>query len=156
MIDNSLIKDAARSRFLQGKGSGAWLDAIPTSRKLAISPGLFHLAALMKLGLRLPLPQSVIECDCGKTLDTYGYHLITCKTGGGPVWLHNSMVSAWSERLKRVPLPRTIEPRDCYSSSQSRPDIAVHKATDFNVELDISLAHAWSSEIILNAATMGG
>ena len=92
----------------------------------------------MRLGLRLPLPQSIIECDCGKTLDTDGYHLITCKTGGGPVWSHNSMISAWSECLKRVSLPHTIEPRDCYSSSQSRPDIAVHNATDFNVELDVS------------------
>ncbi|XP_062509246.1 uncharacterized protein LOC134185471 [Corticium candelabrum] len=70
MIDNSSIKDATRLRFLQGKGSGAWLDAIPTSRKLAISSGLLHLATFMtlslRLGLRLPLPQSVIECDCGK------------------------------------------------------------------------------------------
>ena len=74
MIDNSLIKDAACLRSLQGKGSGAWLDAIATSRKVAICPGLFHLAALMRSGLRLPLPQFIIECDCGKTLDTNGYH----------------------------------------------------------------------------------
>ena len=114
------------------------------------------MAASMRLGLRLPLPQSIIECDCGKTPDTDGYHLITCKTGEGPGWSHNSMVSAWSECLKRVSLPHTIEPRDCYSSSQSRPDIAVHNATNFNVELDVSLAHPWSSEVISHAATTDG
>ena len=66
------------------------------------------------------------------------------------------MVSAWSKHLKRVSLPHTIEARDCYSSSQSRPDIDVHNATDFNVELDISLAHPWRSEVISHAATMDG
>ncbi|XP_062523315.1 uncharacterized protein LOC134197978 [Corticium candelabrum] len=94
--------------------------------------------------------------DCGTALDPEGYHLITCKTGGGPVWSHNSIVSAWSECLKRVSLPHTVEPRDCYSSSQSRPDIAVYNATDFNVELDISLAHPWSTDIISVAATTDG
>ena len=46
-----------------------------------------------------------------------------------------------------------FKPRDCYSSSQSRSDIAVHNATDFNAELDISLAHPWSLEAISLAAT---
>ena len=156
MIERSATKDAARLRSLQGRGSGAWLDVIPSSRKLAISPGLFRLAALLRLGMRLPLPLSATLCDCGTALDPEGYHLITCKTGGGPVWSHNSIVSAWSECLKRVSLPHTVEPRDCYSSSQSRPDIAVYNATDFNVELDISLAHPWSTDIISVAATTDG
>ena len=60
----------------------AWLDTIPTSRKLAISPGLFHLAVLMRLGLRLPLPQSIIKCDCGKTLDTDGYTSLLARQEG--------------------------------------------------------------------------
>ena len=66
------------------------------------------------------------------------------------------MVSAWSECLKRVSLPHTIEPRVCHSSSQSRPDIAVRNATDFNVEFDVSLAHPWSSGVISHAATADG
>ena len=66
------------------------------------------------------------------------------------------MVSDWSKCLKCMSFPDTIEPRDCYSSSQSRPDIAVHNATDFNVELDVSLAHPWSSEVISHATTTDG
>ena len=99
--------------------------------------------AFLRLGLPLPLPQPATSCECGKPLDKKGYHLITCKIGGGPVWSHNSMVSAWSECLNQVVLTRAIEPRDCYSSSQARPDITIYNATatDFNVELDISLAH---------------
>ena len=124
MIEHSSTKDAARLRSLQGRGSGAWLDAIPTSRKLTISPGLFCLAAFIRLGLPLPLSHPVKNFECGKPLDQEGYHLITCKFGGGdpvwspslvtqsghpvwspslvtqsghPVWSHNSMVTAWSE-----------------------------------------------------------
>ena len=37
MIDIS-EKDAARLKSLQGKGSGAWLERIRSSQKLAISP----------------------------------------------------------------------------------------------------------------------
>ena len=69
MIDNSSMKDAARLRSLQGKGSGAWLECIPSSQELALSPGLFHLAAFVRLDLLIPLPSSVEICKCRKPLD---------------------------------------------------------------------------------------
>ena len=82
MIEHSSTEDTACLRSLQGRGSGAWLDAVPTSRKLAISPGLFCLAAFIRLGLPLPLSHLIKNCECGKPLDQEGYHLITCKFGG--------------------------------------------------------------------------
>ena len=156
MLHHSSTKDAARLRSLQGKGAGAWLDTIPSSRKLTLPSGLFCLAAFLKLGLPLPLSQSVTSCECGKPLDKEGYHIITCKIGGGTVWLHNSMVTAWSECLNQAALTHAIEPRYCYSSSQARPDIAIYNATDFNVELDISLAHPWCPDVLPAAALNQG
>ena len=50
----------------------------------------------------------------------------------------------------------TIEPRDTYCNSQSRPDIAIQNVVDFNVELDISIAHPWSSDILPSAAQASG
>ena len=153
MIDNSSIKDAARLRFLQGKGLEAWLDAIPTSRKLCNFSWIIPLGSINEVG---------------STASIYNWMWLWKDTGHrwmpshylqdrrGPVWSHNSVVSAWSECLKCVSLCHTIELRDCYSGSQSRPDIDVHNATDFNVKLDISLAHPWSSELILHAATTDG
>ena len=32
-------------------------------------------------------------------VDENGYYLITCKTGGGPVWTCDSVVSVWSDCL---------------------------------------------------------
>ena len=66
------------------------------------------------------------------------------------------MVTAWSECLNHVSLSHTIEPRNLYSSSQARPDIAIHGASDFNVELDISLAHPWCPDIISAAGLNNG
>ena len=98
MLECSLSNDAARLRSLQGKGEGAWLNSIPSSKKLALSPGNFILAASLRLGLAMPLPRwADSNCECGKKLDPDGYHLLTCKVGCGPVWFHNCMVSAWSQ-----------------------------------------------------------
>ena len=50
-------------------------------------------------------------CDCGGDLDEHGYHLLTCKYGGGPVWAHNSALNGWSECLSDLHLPHQAEPR---------------------------------------------
>ena len=47
------------------------------------------------------------------------------------------------------------EPKDRYATSDSRPDIVVFDTgIGSNVELDIALAHPWSSDIFPMSATM--
>ena len=70
----------------------ARLSAILSLSHVALSLHDFHLATMMRLGCVIPASSNC--CDCGKELDIQGYHLITCKTGGGPVHTHNSIVSA--------------------------------------------------------------
>ena len=43
-------RDAARFRSVCGRGSGSWLEAVPSSEKLALNPSEFRLAALMRIG----------------------------------------------------------------------------------------------------------
>ena len=62
-----------------------------------------------------------------------GYHLIICKTGGGPVWTHDSVVSTWSDCLRSIDIHHKKEPRQRYRDSDDRPDIA--------------MAHPWSSDV---------
>ena len=82
--------------------------------------------------------------------DSSSYHQITCKTGGGPVWTHNSITSVWSECLASLQIHHRKEPTGRYSTSESRPDISVFDTgAGSNVELDIALAHPWSSDIFL-------
>ena len=63
------------------------------------SPNHFRLGCCVRLGLPVPVPHWIRSCNCGDSLDDSGYHLITCKTGGGPVWTHDSVVSTWSDCL---------------------------------------------------------
>ena len=155
MLECSLSSDAARLRSLQGKGAGAWLNSIPSSKTL--SPGNFILAASLRLGLAVPLPHWAYNCECGKKLDPEGYHFLTCKVGGGPVWSHNYMVSAWSDCRSQLYLPHNIVPKDRYTTSQGRPDIYVADSfSGLSVELDIALSHPLCKDVLSRAAWLDG
>ena len=162
LIDGSSKKDAARLLSLQGKGAGVWLITVPSSKKFALSPKNYISAASMRLGIPVSFPEWINKCDCGQTLDIEGsdadgFHLLTCKNGGGPVWTHDSMMSVWSECLSSVYLLHKCEPRNRSTHSNNRPDILVYDSdTGSNLELDVALAHPWASDILPRAATTGG
>ena len=111
----------------------------------------------MRLGLPLPFAAWMEKCSCGKQLDREGYHLITCKTGGGPVWTHNTIVGAWSECLRHLHIVHKKEPKHRYLESEDRPDIvAVDPETGGDKELDVSMAHPWALDVVSNAAAVDG
>ena len=146
--DAPTARDAARHRSTKGKGAGAWLNAIPTSEVLALNSYEYRLASLLRLGLPIPLSDWMTTCNCGASLDSSGYHLLTCKTGGGPVWSHESLASVWSDCLRELHIHHRREPRHRYANSNDRPDIvAFDSDSGCNVDLDIALAHPWSSDI---------
>ena len=150
-------RDAARLRSIQGKGAGAWLNAMPTSNKLALVSRDFRLAACLRLGLAMPFDGCIRQCDCGSFLDSCGYHLLTCKWGGGPVWTHECIANVWSDCLRSLQMHHHREPRHRYITSDNRPDITVFDVgSGSNTDLDISLAHPWSSEVISASASTEG
>ena len=155
MIETDSNRDAARLRSIRGKGAGAWLDSISSSEKFALSSGNFVLADSLRLGLPLSLPPWATKRECGKSLDVEGYHLLTCKMGGGPVWSHNSVVLCWSKCLSSLQCQHQIKPKDRYTTSNNRADIVMFDSTcGGNVELDVALTHPWSQDILRSAATM--
>ena len=150
-------RSAARFRSLQGLGAGVWLDSIPSSAKLALKPSDFRLATRMRLGLEMPLGSVVPICECGKDIDKDGYHLLTCKTGGGPIWTHETLTSVWSDCLQHLKMSHQREPRNLYVNSDDRPDIVVFDAQQgCDIELDISVAHPWALHVISRAAQEDG
>ena len=97
------------------------------------------------------------KCDCGKQLDPDGYHLITCKSGGGSVWTHNSIVGLWSECLSHLHIVHKKEPKHHHSDSDDRSDIfAVDLETSNDIELDVSMAHPWALDVVNKAAVEDG
>ena len=135
----STSRDRFRFRSLQGQGAGAWLSAVPSISALALSSKEFNLATLIRLGCKIP--QSTGRCDCGRDFDQEGYHLVTCKTGGGPIRTHNAIVHVWSDCLTELNFHHSKEPTHQYLNNDNRPDIAsINPQTGHDTELDISLA----------------
>ena len=132
------------------------------SEKFALSPSKVTLATLMRLGLPIHYPECINKCDCRRPSeihgeDVNGFHLITCKTGCGQVWTHDSMMSVWSECLSSLHLPHKCELRYRYMNSNNRPDILVADSeTDSNIELDVALARLWAADISSHASTTAG
>ena len=107
--------------------------------------------------MALPFTDWVKVCDCGRDLDQRRYHLLTCKYGGGPVWAHNSILDVWSECLSDVHIPHQKEPRHQYTNSDNRPDITLFDSeTGQNLDVDVSLAHPWSQDILKRARREDG
>ena len=129
------------------------MDAFPTSTKFALSSGDYRLATRVKLGCSMPLSSHLKQCECGRRL----FHLLTCKTGGGPVWSHNAITGVWADCLRTLSIPHHVELRDRYANSNDRPDISVFDACiETSYDLDISLAHPWNQDIIERAAEQDG
>ena len=69
-----------RLACLQGPLSSGWLTAVPVGANEIISR---HFTALLKCRLGIPLVEEGAVCEqCGKELDLYGIHMITCIRGG--------------------------------------------------------------------------
>ena len=58
----------------------------PELTKVCTKTKRISVGDLLRLGLQVDSSKWITRCDCGKDLDSEGYNLMTCKTGGGPVW----------------------------------------------------------------------
>ena len=97
----------------------------------------------------MPFGNWLSTCDCGQQIDGDGFHLLTCKWGGGPVWEHDTIVPCWSDCHQELGIHHRKEPRDRYMNSNNRPDIVVYNTEQgTTTDLDVSLAHPWCSEIV--------
>ena len=132
-------RDAARLLSAQDRGSRAWLEALPSSDRYALIAKDFRIASFLRLSLPMPFKSCINKCECGVELDETGYHLLTCKFGGGPVWQHNSIVSGWCSCLNKLQLHHRKEPREHYTESENRPDSLMYDES--STELDVSMAH---------------
>ena len=150
-------RSSARFRSLQGVGAGAWLDSMPLSTKFALKPVKFHLATRLRLGCEIPLGSVISTCNCGKDVDGDGYHFLTCKTGGGPIWSHETLSSIWSNCLQQLNMTHQREPINRYINTDDRPNIIAFDAQSAcNVQLDISVAQPWAKYIISQTALENG
>ena len=80
--------------------------------------------------------------EYGKVIDGNGCHLMTCKTGGGPVWTPEGLANTWSGCLQ-----------------QHSPDTVTATAMISQILWLLTLllvAHPWNKDILSQAADGDG
>ena len=79
------VDQRSKARILSASSSeaGVWLDTIPAERQLSFTNAEFQTAVALRLGVPIPLLREVRQCTCGAQPDAEGYHLLTCRQGGG-------------------------------------------------------------------------
>ncbi len=100
-IQHQLYTSIAKHKAEQliSEAPGTWLNTITTSEVFTLDTHEFRLATFLRLGLSIHLSDWMTTCNCGATLDGSGYHLLTWKSGGGPVWSHKAITSTWCDCL---------------------------------------------------------
>ena len=152
-----LCQTCCNDKVMLGRGAGSWLQAVSSAPKFVLKSSEFRVTAILRLGIPLPYSQIVTKCDCGRSLDEPGYHLLTCKFGGGSVWQHNTIASTWAKCLEELNIPHQVEPRNRYTDSENRADITTYDSTGHLInDLDISLAHPHSYDTVQSAAKISG
>ena len=115
------------------------------------------MSSLVRLGCCLTSQSLLGKCDCGRSVDIDGDHLLTCKTGGGPVHTHNAITAVWSDCLRSLHLNHKRETQFRYSDSNNRPDITVFdQQSGTTLDLDIAVVHPWCPDVLGKAAKEDG
>ena len=71
--------------------------------------------------------------------------------------VHNTIAATWGDCLRDVHAHFKQEARHLHSSSDCRPDLVVlDSASGVTIELDIALAHPWSSDTFPKSAEIDG
>ena len=157
LMTSNAHEEAAKFQSVQEKGVGSWIEAIPASNKFALGPNKFHVAVCLRLGLSLKFPCWLDQCECGRPVDNNGYHLMTCKFSGGPVWSHKCVADGWSELLRELGIHHKREPRSQYVCSDNRPDIIMFDSDlGQNTKLDTSLTHPWNKAVLMKTSKEEG
>ena len=81
-------REKARLRSVSSDNAARWLSAAPNSRSFKYFEDN-QFSAVLRHWLGIPLFNRDCRCRCGKTIDCFGDHAITCKSGGGPIHRHD-------------------------------------------------------------------
>ncbi|XP_045784576.1 uncharacterized protein LOC123880480 [Maniola jurtina] len=101
-------RDQARLLALSEKESGYWLHALPSKN---LGTLLDNESFRVALGLRLGTPLChQHRCPCGKEVDKFGIHGLSCQRSAGRLFRHGSLNDTIKRALATIDVPALIEP----------------------------------------------
>ena len=148
------------SRLISSSGpnAGSWLEVIPSTQHFTLSRAQFCTAAHMRLGAPLPDLSSIQKCtdNRGKSVDPHGYHLLTCKLGGGPIRRHDHLSDSLYDLLRYLGFRCKKELQNQFEGKK-RPDVSFYEYHQGKkLLLDMTVTHPWAlHNITLSKKTSG-
>ena len=124
-IQEHLLSNAdqfARARLLASfrPESGAWISAIPVpSLGTQLYSEELRIATALRTGSKIC---ERYQCKCGKWVDEYGYHLLSCKFNEGRHPRHAAINDIICRALRSAGIPSILEPVGLDRGDGKRPD----------------------------------
>jgi hypothetical protein len=113
-------KELARLQGVCCRGSGDWLNALPSSNLgLEMTNDCFRISACLRFGAPV-----ITECFCicGASNDKFGNHALTCPSMRSRHTRHQTCNKVIQEALKSGGIPSSLEPRGLLRDDGKRPD----------------------------------
>ena len=124
-LRKTLLNDAdqfSRARLVASAQpeSGSWTSAIPVpSLGTQLSPDELRIAIALRTGSKIC---EIHICRCGKIVDEYGFHLLSCRYNEGRHPRHSAINDIISRALRSAGIPTLLEPIGLDRGDGKRPD----------------------------------
>ena len=124
-IRKRLLEDAdqfTRARLMAAAQpeSGAWASALPVPNLgTQLSPDELRIAIALRTGSKIC---EIHRCKCGKVVDEFGYHLLSCHFNEGRHPRHAAINDIICRALKSSGIPSVLEPVGLNRGDGKRPD----------------------------------
>jgi len=150
----------SRARLLASTspGSGAWLQALPSSNLgLRLANDEIRIAAGLRLGCPLVRPH---QCVCGSEVDELGHHGLACRRSAGRHRRHALANDVIVRAIRATGIHAELEPSRLSRGDKKRPDGAsldpwssgLYLVWDFTCPDTLALSHVHLSSLNAGAA----
>jgi hypothetical protein len=135
MMDNHehpTAKDVIRHRSLLDPKATIPLIALPSTRhRFSNEEFIYIIRARLGIPMRIA-PSLPARCTCGSKSDMRGGdHLVCCKKGGGPYFIHNALRNVLLNCARSAGKVATVETRHLIAGCDARPaDVFIHNFID--------------------------
>ena len=120
LLANSDQYSKARLLASAQSESGAWISAIPVPNLgTQLNPDELRIAIALRTGAWI---SEIYTCKCGKKVDEYGYHQLSCHFGEGRFPRHSALNDIIWRALKSAGIPSELEPAGLNRGDGKRPD----------------------------------
>ena len=120
LLDKADQFERARLLASSQPESGAWLSAVPVpSLGTQLSPDELRIAIALRTGSKLCENH---QCKCGRNVDEYGFHLLSCQFNEGRHPRHAAINDIICRALKSAGIPSVLEPVGLNRGDGKRPD----------------------------------